>query len=163
MDLFGPTRVASLGGMHYAYVLVNDYSRFTWVCFLAHKNDAFKAFENFAKRVQKEKGFCITSIRSDHGTEFENEFFKTFCNENGFSHTFCSLRTPQQNGVVERKNRTLVEMAIIMLHEYNLPLYFWAEAVNTSCYISNRVFKRPILNKTSYELWNNRKSQNLIS
>ena len=88
MDLFGPTRVASLGGMHYAYVLVDDYSRFTWVCFLAHKNDAFKAFENFAKRVQKEKGFCISFIGSDHGTEFENEFFKIFCNENGISHTF---------------------------------------------------------------------------
>ena len=57
MDLFGPTRVASLGGMHYAYVLVDDYSRFTWVCFLVHKNDAFKAFENFVKRVQKEKRF----------------------------------------------------------------------------------------------------------
>ena len=55
MDLFGPTRVASLGGMHYAYVMVDDYSRYTWVCFLAHKNDAFKAFENFTKRVQKEK------------------------------------------------------------------------------------------------------------
>ena len=76
MNLFGPTRVASLGRMHYAYILVNDYSRYTWVYFLAHKNDAFKAFENFAKRVQKEKDFCITSIRSDHGTEFENEFFQ---------------------------------------------------------------------------------------
>ena len=70
MDLFGPTRVTSLGGMHYAYVLVDDYSRFTWVYFLAYKNDAFKAFENFTKRVQKEKDFCISLIRSDHGTEF---------------------------------------------------------------------------------------------
>ena len=124
MDLFGPTRVASLGGMHYAYVLVDDYSRYTWVCFLAHKNDAFKAFENFAKRVQKEKGFCISFIRTDHGTEFENKFFKIFCNENDISHTFSSPRTPQQNKVVERKNRTLVEMARIILHEYNLLLYF---------------------------------------
>ena len=103
MDLFGSTRVASLDGMHYAYVLVEDYSRFTWVCFLAHKNDAFKAFENFAKRVQKEKEFCISSIRSDHGIEFENEFFKTFCNENVISHTFSSPRTPQQNGSLKEK------------------------------------------------------------
>ena len=117
----------------------------------------FKAFKNFSKRVQKEKYFYISSIKSDHGTKFENEFFKTFCNENGISHIFSSPRTPQQNGVIERKNWTLVEMARTMLHEYNLPLYFWAKAVNTSCYISNRVFKRPILNKTSYELWNNRK------
>ena len=146
MDLFGPTRVASLGGMHYAYVLVDDYSRYTWACFLAQKNNAFKAFESFSERVQKEKGFCISTIRSDHGTKFENKFFKIFCNENGISHTFSSPRTPQQNGVVERKNRTLVEMARTILHEYNLPLYFWVEAVNTSCYISNRIFKRPILN-----------------
>ena len=70
------------------------------------------------------KGFCITSIRSDHGTKFENEFFKTFCNENEISHTFSSPRTPQQNGVVERKNKTLVEMARTMVHEYSLPQYF---------------------------------------
>ena len=59
MDLFGPTRVASLGGMHYAYVLIDDYSRYTWVYFLAHKNDAFKAFENFIKRIQKEIFFLF--------------------------------------------------------------------------------------------------------
>ena len=104
------------------------------------------------KIFQKKKGFCISFIKSDYGTEFENELFKNFCSENGISHTFSSLRTPQQNRVVERKNRTLVEMARTMLYEYNLPLYFWAEAINTSCYISNRVFKRQILNKPSYEL-----------
>ena len=101
MDLFGPTRVASLGGMHYAYVLVDDYSRYTWVCFLAHKNDAFDAFKTFAKRVQNEKGFCIISIRSDYGTEFQNELFKSFCNENGISHNYSSPRTPHTT----RKNR----------------------------------------------------------
>ena len=104
------------------------------------------------KRIKKEKGFRISTIQSNHGTEFENEFFKNFYNENGILHTFFSPRTPQQNGIVERKNRTLVEMARIILHGYNLPLYFWAEAINTSYYISNRVFKRQILNKTSYEL-----------
>ena len=97
------------------------------------------------------KNFCISSIRSDYGTEFENEFFKNFYSENGICHTFSSLRTPQQNGVVERKNRTLVKMARTILHGYKFPLYFWVKVVNTSCYISNRVFKRPILNKTSLE------------
>ena len=95
MDLFGLTKVTNLGGMHYTYVLVDDYPRYTWVCFLAHKNDAFKAFKNFTKRVQKEKGFCISSIRSDHGTEFKNKIFKNFCNENDISHTFSSPITPQ--------------------------------------------------------------------
>ena len=95
MDLFIPTIITILSEMHYAYVLVDDYSRYTQVCFLAHKNDAFKAFENFTKRIQKEKGFCISIIRSNHGTKFENEFFKIFYNENGISHTFSSPRTPQ--------------------------------------------------------------------
>ena len=62
--------------------------------FLSHKNNTFKAFESFSKRVQKEKGFCISTIISDHRTEFKNEFFKTFCNENGISHIFSSPRTP---------------------------------------------------------------------
>ena len=83
-----------------------------------------KLLKILQKEFKKKKKFCISSIRSDHETEFENEFFKTFCNENSISHTFLSPRTPQQNGVVERKNRTLVEMARTILHEYNLPLYF---------------------------------------
>ena len=157
LDLFGPSRNTSLGGIFYAFVIVDDYSRFTWVCFLAHKDNAFKAFKNLAKRVQNDKGFCITTIRSDHGREFKNESFKSFCNDFGITHQFSSPRTPQQNGVVERKNRTLVEMARIMLKEYDLPSYFWAEAVNTACFVSNRVFKRPLTNKTSYELWKGRK------
>ncbi|XP_055960613.1 uncharacterized protein LOC126668274 [Mercurialis annua] len=125
--------------------------------FSKDKNEAFNGFKSFAKRVQKEKDSFISSIRSDHGTEFQNESFKTFCEENGISHNFSSPRTPQQNGVVERKNRTLVKMARSMLNEYDLPHYLWAEAMNTACYVSNRIFKRPILNKTSYELWIGRK------
>ena len=78
MDLFSPTRVASLGGMHYAYVLVDDYSRFTWVCFLAHKNDAFKAFENFAKRVQKEKVFVFLLLEVIIELNLKMNFSKHF-------------------------------------------------------------------------------------
>ena len=154
MDLVGPSQVASLSGKHYTYVIVDDYSRFTWVAFLTHKSDAFETFKCFAKRVQNEKGYFITTLRSDHGKEFENEAFKNFCSKRGISHNFSCPRTPQQNGVVERKNRTLIEMARTMLNEYDLPTYFWVEAINTSCYILNRVSKRPILNKTPYELWN---------
>ena len=91
-------------------------------------------------------------MRSDHGKEFENEAFESFCSKRGISHNFSCPRTPQQNGVVERKNCTLIEMARTMLNEYSLPTYFWAEAINTSCYILNRVSKSPILNKTPYEL-----------
>ena len=148
MDLVGLSQLASLNGKHYTFVIVDDYSRFCWVAFLTHKSDAFETFKCFTKRVQNEKGYFISSIRSDHGKEFENEVFDNFCSKRGISHNFSCPRTPQQNGVVERKNRTLIEMARTMLNEYSLPTYFCVEAINTSCYILNRVSKRPILNKT---------------
>ena len=125
--------------------------------FLAHKDEIFSAFEKFYKKVINEKDLTLVNIRSDHGTEFENQFFEKFCEENGIGHNFSVPRTPQQNGVVERKNRTLEEMARTMLCEGNLPKYFWAEAINTACYILNRVLIRPILKKTPYELWKGRK------
>ena len=133
MDLFGPLRTTSVGGKSYAFVIVDDFSRYTWVLFLAHKNDVFHEFSKLCRKIQNEKGFTISCIRSDHGREFENVEFESFCDEQGIEHTFSAPRTPQQNGVVERKNRTLQEIARTILHENNLPNYFWAEAVNTSC------------------------------
>ena len=99
----------------------------------------------------------ISSIRSDHGGEFQNHDVQEFCELNGYNHNFSTPRNPQQNGVVERKNRNLQEMARTMLNEHSLPKYFWAEAINTACYILNRVLVRPLLTKTPYELWNNKK------
>nr|CAN62159.1 hypothetical protein VITISV_041771 [Vitis vinifera] len=157
MDLFGSSRTPSLGGKSYAFVIVDEFSRYTWVLFLSQKNEAFYGFSKFCNKVQNEKGFTITCIRSDHGREFENINFEDYCNEHGINHNFSTPRTPQQNGVVERKNKTLQEMARTMLNENNLPKYFWAEAVNTSCYVLNRILLRPILNKTPYELWKNKK------
>ena len=145
MDLFGPSRTLSLGGKPYAFVIVDDFSRSTWVLFLSQKNEAFYEFSKFCNKVQNEKGFTISCIRSDHGGEFENIDFEDYCNEHGINHKFLAPRTPQQNGVVERKNRTLQEKARTMLNENNLPKYFWAEAVNTSCYVLNRILLRPIL------------------
>ncbi|KAH9779609.1 hypothetical protein KPL71_007757 [Citrus sinensis] len=157
IDLFGPSRYASLSGKYYAFVIVDDYSRYTWVLFLANKDDAIDAFRIFYKKVQNEKGYSITCIRNDHGGEFENHAFENFCNDFSIEHQFSSPRTPQQNGVVERKNRSIQEMARTMLNENSLPKYFWAEAVNTACYVLNRVLIRPNLNKTPYELWKDRK------
>ena len=157
IDLFGPVRTASLAGKQYGFVIVDDYSRYTWVLFLKHKDEAFEAFVKFCNLVQNEKESNIISVRSDHGGEFENLSFKTFFDNKGISHNFSCARTPQQNGVVERKNRTLQEMARTMINESNVEKYFWAEAINTSCYIVNRVSFRKILNKTPYELWKNRK------
>ena len=157
MDLFGPSRIMSFGGSYYALVIVDDYSRYTWTLFITHKNDAFQAFRKLAKIIQNKKNLKIISIRSDHGGEFENKEFELFCDKHGIEHNFSAPRTPQQNGVVERKNRSLEEIARTLLNDTPLPKYFWAEAVNTACYILNRALIRPILKKTPYELFNGRK------
>jgi len=99
----------------------------------------------------------IIAIRSDHGGEFQNEKFSTFYEKLGIFHNFSAPRTPQQNGVVERKNRSLEELARTMLSESSLPKYFWVDAMSTYCYVINRVLIRPILKKTPYELFNRRK------
>jgi len=87
----------------------------------------------------------IKVLRSDHGGEFQNELFENFCEENGIMHDFSTPSTPQQNGVVERKNRSLEELARTMLNEYDVPKYFWADVVSTACYVLNRMLIRPIL------------------
>ena len=122
-------------------------------CFFCHKkNEALNIFILFCKIVQNEKDYSISRIKSDHGKEFENLDFNAFCGENEINHNFFTPKTPQQIGVMERRNRTLEKMAKTMLCENNLPKYFWVEAINTSCYIINRAMIRPILKKTPYEL-----------
>ena len=107
MDLFGPFKTPSLGGKSYTCVIVDDFSRYTGVLFLSQKNKAFYEFSKFCNKVQNDNGFAITYIRSDHGREFENIYFEDYCNEHGINHIFSAPRTPKQNGVIERKNRTL--------------------------------------------------------
>ncbi|XP_043692925.1 uncharacterized protein LOC122643365, partial [Telopea speciosissima] len=157
LDLFGPITTPSLGGSRYTFVIVDDFSRFTWTLFLKHKDEAFDEFASLCKRIQNQKGYLITTIRSDHGGEFDNlNQFGSYCSKQGITHNFSAPRTPQSNGVVERKNRSLQETARTMINEYSLPKYFWAEAVNTACYVLNRVLIRPILLKTPYELYHNK-------
>ncbi|GJR30466.1 retrovirus-related pol polyprotein from transposon TNT 1-94 [Tanacetum coccineum] len=158
MDLFGPSAVRSYGGNRYTLVIVDDYSRYTWTRFLKDKTEAFDQFEIFSRKIQNQLGCSIVSIRTDHGREFDNEVqFGEFCNANGITHNFSAPRTPQSNGVVERKNRTLQEMSRTMLNEQSLPQKFWCNTVDTSTYILNRILIRAILGKTPYELLRGRK------
>ncbi|MCH96509.1 serine/threonine protein kinase SRPK1, partial [Trifolium medium] len=107
IDLFGPVSTASINGCKYGLVIVDDYSRWTWVRFLRTKNEAYDEFSIFCTQIQNEKDLKILKVRSDHGGEFKNDPFETFCENHGILHEFSSPRTPQQNGVVERKNRSL--------------------------------------------------------
>ncbi|GJV19975.1 retrovirus-related pol polyprotein from transposon TNT 1-94 [Tanacetum coccineum] len=158
MDLFGPSAVRSYGGNRYTLVIVDDYSRYTWTRFLKDKIEAFDQFEIFSRKIQNQLGFSIVSIRTNHGKEFDNEVqFGEFCNAKGITHNFSVPRTPQSNGVVERKNRTLKEMSRTMLNEQSLPQKFWCNSVDTSTYILNRILIKAILGKTPYELLRGRK------
>ena len=117
MDLFGPNAYKSLGGNSFGLVIVDDFSRFTWVFFLNDKSQVQKIFRNFARKAQNQFDVKIKKVRSDNGTEFKNANVDTFLDEEGISHEFSAMYTPQQNGVVERKNRTLIEMVRTMLDE----------------------------------------------
>src|SRR4051812_26894849 len=152
MDMFGPQSYASLGGNKYGFVIVDDFSRYTWVFFLDDKSKVVEIFKSFAKRAQTEYELSLKHIRSDNGTEFKNTHIEDFLDDYGLTHEFSAAYTPQQNGVVERKNRTLIEMARTMLAEYKTPIRFWAEAINTACHIINKVYLHKFLKKTSYEL-----------
>nr|GFA50509.1 hypothetical protein [Tanacetum cinerariifolium] len=127
MDICGSMRVESINGKRYVLVVVDDYSRYTW------------------------------RVRSDNGTEFKNKTLARFFDEDGITQQFSAARTPQQNGVVERRNRTLVEAARIMLTFANIPLFLWAEAIATACFIQNRSIIHKRFDKTLYELINMRK------
>ena len=160
MDLMGPMQVESIGGKRYAFVCVDDYSRFTWVQFIREKSDTFDVFKALCSRLQTEQ-CCnigkIVRIRSDHGREFENAIFAEYCDKHGIAHEFSAPKTPEQNGVVERKNRTIQEMARVMLNAKGVSHRFWGEAMNTACYIINRVYLRPGTIMTPYEIWKGRK------
>jgi transposase InsO family protein len=157
MDLFGPIAYISIGGSKYYLVIVDDYSRFTCVFFLQEKSQTQDTLKRSLRLAKNEFGLRIKKIRSDNGTEFKNSQIEVFLEEEGIKHQFSSPYTPQQNGVVERNNRTLLDMARTMLDEYKTPGQFWAEAINTACYSINRLYLRRIFKKTSYELLTSKK------
>ncbi|GJV08738.1 putative ribonuclease H-like domain-containing protein [Tanacetum coccineum] len=152
MDLFGPTFVRSINHKIYCLVVTDDYSRFSWVFFLATKDETSGILKTFITGIENQINHKVKIIRCDNGTEFKNNDMNQFCGMKGIKREFSVARTPQQNGVAERKNRTLIEAARTMLADSLLPTTFWAEAVNTACYVQNRVLVTKPHNKTPYEL-----------
>jgi transposase InsO family protein len=129
---------------------MDDFSRHSWMFFMEGKDEAFSHTRDLILRLQnKFPKNAMRLICSDNGTEFKNTHFKTFCASLGLEHQFSSPDVPQQNGIVERKNQTLVEMARMMLDEHRTPRRYWAKAINTACHISNRIFLRAFIKKTS--------------
>ena len=124
--------------------------------FLGDKGETLEVFKTFARIAQREYNSPIVKIRSDNGTEFKNMKIEEWCDEEGIKHEFSATYTPQQNGVVERKNKTLITLARAMLDDYGTSDKFWAEAINTACHASNRVYPHRLLKNTPYgSFWSN--------
>jgi transposase InsO family protein len=157
MDLVCPACVCLAGGKWYVLVTVDDYSCYSWVFFLADKGETFGFVRDLILRLKNERnGDAVRAIRSDNGSEFKNSHLETFCRDLGLEHQLSSPYVACQNGVVERKNRSLCEMARTMLDEHRTPRRYWAAAVNTACHVGNRIFLRAFLNKACYELMHGR-------
>ena len=152
-DVWGPVSVASHSGSYYFVSFIDDYSRKVWVYFMKHKSEVFGIFKQWKAQVENQKCRKVKYLRTDNGTEFKNSEFMEFCKNEGIARHFTVKRTPQQNGVAERMNRTLLERARCMRLNAELPKNFWAEAVNTACYIINRSPSSAIDFKIPEEVW----------
>ena len=157
MDLFGPVNVMTLSKKKYALVMVDDSFRYTWVKFLYSKYEGPQIIIDHLTKTQNTAQANVVALRSDNGTEFRNALLEFFCIENSITQQFSAPRTPQQNGVVERKNRTLIEAARTILHDADLPTSLWAEAINTTCYIQNRTLVNKSVGNTPYFIMRGRK------
>lgn len=157
MDLYGPMRIQSINGKKYVLVIVDDHSRFTWVKFLRSKDETLEIIIKIIKQLQVRLNKTVRFIRTDNGTEFVNKQLTQFYEGVSISHQKSIPRTPQQNGVVGRRNRTLVEAARTMLIFSKAPMFLWAEAIATACYTQNRSLIHPLYCKTPYELVHGRK------
>nr|GFA99671.1 hypothetical protein [Tanacetum cinerariifolium] len=157
MDLCGPMHVQSINEKRYVLVVVDDYSRYTWVFFLHSKDEASEVIISFIKKTQVNLQLQVQRVRTDIGTEFKNKTLTKFFDEVGISQQFSAARTPQQNGVVGKRNRTLVKAARTMLTFANLPSFLWTKAIATTCFTQNRSIIHKRFDKTPYELMNKRK------
>nr|GFB66408.1 retrovirus-related Pol polyprotein from transposon TNT 1-94 [Tanacetum cinerariifolium] len=152
MYLCGPMRVESVNGKKYILVIVDDYSRFTWVKFMRSKDETPMFIIKFLKMIQVWLNVPVRRIRTDNGTDFVNQTLRDYYEEVGISHETSVARSPHQNGVVERRNHTLIKAARTMLIYAQALLFLWAEAMATACFTQNRSIIRLRHGKTPYEL-----------
>ena len=134
-------------------LFIDDFSRFVWLGIMKHKDEAFEKFKSFKALVENESGYKMKCLRSDRGGEFTSNEFFDFCEEHGIRREFSTSRTPQQNGVVERMNRTIQQMARAMLDESGTPATFWGEAAYAAVFILNKTNVRVNSTQTPHELW----------
>jgi transposase InsO family protein len=153
-DICGPITPMSCGNKKYTLCFIDDYSRKSWIYFLLEKSEALSHFKCFKKMVENETCLSIKCLRTDRGGEFTSLEFNKFCEQHGIKRQLTTAYTPQQNGVAERKNRTVMNMVRAILYEKKVPRTLWAEAVNWSNYVLNRCPTLMVKNITPAEAWN---------
>ena len=156
-DVCGKIETKSLNGAEYFVTLIDDKSRFIWVYPLKHKSEVFKKFSEWRALVEKSSGMKVKVLRKDNGGEYTSKEFKEYLTKPGIQHELTVPKTPQQNGVAERMNRTLVESIRSMLADLKLPKCFWAEVLSTATYLHNRCPTNAVEGKTPYEAWTGNK------
>ena len=152
-DLCGPTKPSSNSGNRYFMTFTYDFSRKTWIYILKDKSRAFEIFKVFKILVEKESECLIKCLRSDRGGEYTSTEFNEFCNTNGIKRQLTTTYTPQQNGVSERKNRTLMSMVRSMLAARQVPKVFWPEAAVWATHVLNRSPTLSVKDMTPEEAW----------
>ncbi|GJV85709.1 retrovirus-related pol polyprotein from transposon TNT 1-94, partial [Tanacetum coccineum] len=163
MDLFKPVSPMSINHEKCTLVIVDEYSRYTWVYFLKKKSQAPEVIMSFIRIVENQNDAKVKQIRTDNGTEFRNHELESFCDEKGISQNFSSPYTPEQNGIAERKNRTLIEVAITMLNDSLLFKHFWTEAIRIACKFNAKADDRYFLGYSfvskAFRVFNARRQQ----
>lgn len=150
-DVCGKLNSKSLGGGEYFLTFTDDSTRYVWVYILKHKDEVFEKFQEWKNLVENQFGCKVKTLRSDNEGEYTSNQFENFLKSEGIIHELSIPRTPEQNGVSERLNRTLMEMVRAMLIDSGLPHKFWAEALSTAVYLKNRSPSRAISEKTPFE------------
>lgn len=154
-DICGPISPSSESGKRYVINFIDDYSRKCWNVLLSEKSEAFKAFKEFKIAAENELGQLLTCLRTDRGGEFNSKVFDAYCTEHGIRRQLTTAYTPQQNGIAERKNRSIMNMVRCMLFGMKVPLRFWTEAVHYAVYILNRSPTKILDKVTPIERWSN--------
>lgn len=152
-DVCGPMRTISIGGSRYVLTFIDDFIRKTWVYFIKEKSEEYISFIMFKALVEKQREHKIKCLRFDCGGEYNALKFQNFLKENGIYHQHTTRYTHQQNGVDERRNRTILEMARSMFKSKKLSDTFWAEAVACAVYLLNRASTKSLTNITPQEAW----------
>ena len=151
-DVWGPCRTESTLGFQYFLTVINDYSRCTWLFLMKNRVELYSIFQKFYAEILTQFNISICVLRSDNAREYFSEPFISFMSQHGLLHQYSCAHTPQQNGVAERKNRHLIEIARTLLLHYHVPFRFWEDVVLTACYLIHRMPSSVLHDQIPYSL-----------